>query len=363
MSASTGLKVGWVGLGPRGRDLIHNALFVEEAVVAAICDRDPNAVASCRRWLSTDGRGASPAPYTDFSAMLASDIDAVIIATEVSLHASMSIQALNAGKHVLSEVPAIATVEDAARLRAAAQESGRTFMLGENCCFWAFVETWRTMYRDGLLGRVWYAEAEYLHNAVSLMRDAAGRATWRARLHAIQYLTHDLGPLLYILDDRCVSASGFAPDYNPVSEHSTGTPNEIGMFRTAKGALIKVFAGFGIEREPVCHNFCLYGSKGTLETTRDGSYLTRAYLKGVPNAAGMATIPTGISYTDVPEELLRLHGGGDYLMIRDFVRSVLEGREPRVGIDLAVAMSIPGIYAHMSKEQGGVPIEIPRMQP
>jgi predicted dehydrogenase len=352
------LRVGWAGLGPRGRDLIANALWVPETEIAAICDRDPAALASCRSWLARGGKGAGPVPYGDFASMLASDIDAVVIATEVSLHAPMAIQALDAGKHVLSEVPAITSIEDAARLRTAARRSGRTFMLGENVCYWAFIEEWRGMYREGRIGKAWYAEAEYLHDVAHLMRDAEGRPTWRSRLNAIQYLTHDLGPLLYIMDDRCVSVSGFAPTYNPIPEHSTGTPNEIGIFRTAKGALIKVLAAFGIQREPATHNFCLYGSEGTLETTRDGSYMTHAYFKAADGNVALQTIATGISHDDVPAELLQSHGGADYWMMRDFVVSVLAGTPPRVGIELAIDMSIPGIYAHRSQEQGGIPIDI-----
>jgi predicted dehydrogenase len=352
------LRVGWAGLGPRGRDLIANALWVPEARIAAICDRDPAALASTRSWLAREARDGEPAAFTDFASMLASDIDAVVIATEVSLHAPMSAQALEAGKHVLSEVPAITCAGDAARLRAAVRGSGRTFMLGENVCFWAFIEEWRAMYREGRIGTAWYAEAEYLHNVVHLMRDASGRPTWRSRLNAIQYLTHDLGPLLYILDDRCVSASGFAPAYNPIAEHSTGTPNEVGMFRTAKGALVKVLAAFGIEREPACHNYCLYGSRGTLETTRDGTYRTRACFATPGGAAEATMLPTGLSHPGVPGELQRSHGGADHAMMRDFVLSSLHGTPPRVGIDLAIDMSLPGIFAHRSLELGGVPVGI-----
>ena len=107
--------------------------------------------------------------------------------------------------------------------------------------------------------------------------------------------------------------------------------------------MIKVLASFGLQREPACHNFCLYGSEGTLETTRDGSYFTNAYLKGSTGVAELTVIKTGLSRSDAPGDLLRSHGGADYLMIRDFVSSVLGGTPPRVGIDLAIDMSLPGI--------------------
>jgi predicted dehydrogenase len=359
------LRLGWAGLGPRGRDLITNALHVPGARITAVCDREPGALERGRAAVTTGGSGAAPAAFTDFRRLLDSDVDAVVIATDVAQHAPMAIQALRAGKHVLSEVPAITSAADAAGLRAAVAASGKTFMLGENVCFWSFVEEWREWYRAGRIGQAFYAEAEYLHNVVHLMRDAEGRPTWRSRLNAIQYLTHDLGPLLWILGDRCVSASGFAPAFNPIPEHSTAAPNEVAIFRTEKGALIKVLAAFGLEREPAVHNFCLYGSAGTLETTRDGSYQTNAWIKGPTGHPSSETIYTALSSpaSGVPPALLESHGGADFLMLAHFVRSVLDGTLPRVDIDLAIDMSLPGIYAQASHEQGGIPLEIPRDSP
>jgi predicted dehydrogenase len=353
------LRLGWAGLGSRGRDLVANALHVPGARISAVCDRDPAALGRCTDWLSREGHDAAPAAFTDYAALLASDVDAVMIATDVAQHAPMAIQALAAGKHVFSEVPAITSAADAAALRAAVQASGKLFMLGENVCFWSFIEEWRDWYRSGRIGTAWYAEAEYLHSVVHLMRDAEGRPTWRSRLNAIQYLTHDLGPLLWILDDRCVSASGFAPAFNPIPDHSFAAPNEVGIFRTEKGALIKVLAAFGIEREPACHNFCLYGSGGTLETTRDGTYQTRAWFRRPSGPPQAETIVTGLSGPGVPAELLASHGGADYLMLAHFVRCVLDGSPPRVGIDLAIDMSLPGIYAQLSHDQGGTPLALP----
>lgn len=355
------LRIGCAGLGPRGRGLLKNIPYIKDAVISAICDIDQGVINSCVEFLKNDINITELKIFTEFSKMLASDIDAVIIATDISLHARMSIEALKAGKHVLSEVPAITSIEDAAKLYNAVQESGKKFMMGENCCFWAFINTWRTMYLDGLIGRAWYAESEYLHNAVSLMRDKNGKPTWRSEINSIQYLTHNLGPLLYILDDYCTSVSGFAPEFNPISDYCTGTPNEIGMFKTAKGALIKIFTGFGIEREPACHNFCLFGSLGTLETTRDSKYITNAYMKCIPNTTEMVKIPVGISYPDIPEDLLIGHGGADYLMLKSFVKSIIDNTTPPIDINLAINMSIPGIYAHLSKEKGGIPLVIPHI--
>lgn len=352
------LKIGCVGLR-RGRDLLSNVVGMPNVTISAICDRDDGRLGSCESWLRDGEKLDSFKCFRDFNEMLQSDIDAVIIASEAASHVRMSIEALKAGKHVLSEVPAIHSLEEATELYRAVKASGRKYMLGENCCFWAFIETWKRMYNDGLLGNIWYAEAEYLHNVCYLMKDKDGNPTWRASYHAIQYLTHDLGPLLYIMDDRCVSVSGFAPDINSIPEHSTGTPNEVAIFKTAKGALIKVFISFGIQLEPARHNFSMYGTKGTLETTRDGEYSTLAYLNSIPNTTSMITIPVSASYPGISEKVRSGHGGADYFMLESFIKSIIEDTKPPVDVDMAIRMSLPGIYAHASKEQNGVPVSIP----
>lgn len=354
------LKVGVVGLR-RGRSLLNDMLLIPQVIISAICDKDEERLNSCKTWLNREKHIDNFVSLNSFEELLNTDIDVVIIATEVQLHVAMSIQALKAGKHVFSEVPAINSLEEAKELYQAVKKSGRKYMLGENCCFWAFINTWKEIYESGRLGDVWYSEAEYLHNVVELMKDEAGKPTWRSSYDAIKYLTHDLGPLLYITDDRCISVSGFAPKINPIPEYSTGTPNEVAIFQTAKGALIKVFVSFGLQREPARHNFCMYGSKGTLETTRSGDISTLAYFKDLPHTTDLINIPVGTAYPGSTTKILGGHGGADYYMLKSFVNSVIEDSKPLIDVDLAIRISLPGIYAHMSTQQGGVPIKIPNI--
>ena len=352
------LKVGVVGLR-RGRSLLSDMLLMSEVEVKVICDKDKERLESCEEWLKNEKKIEGFECIDNFEDVLNSDIDAVIIATEVSAHVRMSIQALEAGKHVFSEVPAINTLEEAKALYKAVKKSKRKYMLGENCCFWAFINTWKEIYESGRLGDVWYAEAEYLHNVVELMKDKNGNPTWRASYDAIKYLTHDLGPLLYILNDRCISVSGFAPEINPIPESSTGTPNEVAIFKTEKGALIKIFVSFGLQREPSCHNFCMYGSKGTVETTRSGEKATLAYFKDIPHTKDLMRIPVDNSYPGTSASIIGGHGGADFFMMKSYIKSIIEDTEPPINVDLAIRISLPGIYAHMSTLQGGIPVKIP----
>jgi len=46
-------------------------------------------------------------------------------------------------------------------------------------------------------------------------------------------------------------------------------------------------------------------------------------------------------------------------MVKDFINCLVENKKPALDVDFAINMSLPGILAHESAVQGGVPIEIP----
>lgn len=349
------LRVGIVGMH-RGLHLMSNLLDNPNVIIGAVCDANDQRLQRGVDLVRTKQPNAPCAAYRRFEELLGAPVDALLIATDAALHVDMSIQAIQAGKHVLSEVPAIHSLEEAQALYRAVKQSDRMYMLAENCCFWAFIEAWRNMHRSGRLGDIWYAEAEYLHNVAALMRDAAGNPTWRASYHAIRYLTHDLGPLLYIMDDACVTATGFIPEINPISDYSTGQPNGLGVFKTRKGAMIRIFIGLGITREPSRHNFSLYGSKGTLYTTQNGPMATLAYFSDLPQTDELIRMPLGTGYPGYGESG---HGGADRVMLDRFVQAVLQGQPSPVPVEMAIRMSLPGVYADLSANQGGKPIDIP----
>ncbi len=81
---------------------------------------------------ATAERFAIPFVGQEFEALLARpDVDAVVLCTPNWLHASQSIQALAAGKHVLVEKPMADDAAAAAEMAAAAGRSGRVLALGQ----------------------------------------------------------------------------------------------------------------------------------------------------------------------------------------------------------------------------------------
>ena len=350
----TRYRVGISGLR-RGASLARVFALIPECQIAAACDPDAHRL---HAFGAEHPKAALCANYHD---MLEVGLDVVVVATPLPQHCAQSIAALDAGCHVLQEVPLGQSVDDCYALLSAVRAHPRLkFMLAENCCYWAHIQSWVEMYAQGLIGTLTYAEAEYVHDVRSLMRNPDGTPTWRASLPPIHYCTHSLGPLLWVTGERCVSAVGMATP-SKLDPELASPDIEVGLFETATGAAIKVLCGFKIVREPSFHYYSIYGTQGCLETERPpGTMQTHAYLGQAPHTHNMAVLPLAESRHDAPREARAGgHGTAEYDMIRAFLRSICDDTVPPVDIYRALDMALPGLCAHHSAAQGGQPVPIP----
>ena len=349
------LKVGVVGAG-RGSSFVAVLSRLPEFSVAAICDINESLAAGLAE------RYSVPTVHTDFAALLGEDLDVVVVATPPEFHVPYSVAALERGCHVLCEVPAANCLEECPRLAQAALAGPGKYMLAENCNYWAFLESWRELVRQGRLGQVLYAEAEYIHSLPSLRRHADGSPTWRAFLPPIHYCTHSLGPLLALQGDRVVRAVGMHTGSHVDPEFGS-LDLEVGLFHTADGAVIKVLCGFGVVREPAFHYYSVYGSRGCLETTRGPDHpfgTTLAYFDDVPHLRNMIRLPLDTRHSDVPGWAAEGgHGTAEYALIRAFADSLLQDTPPPICLRRALEMSVPGLVAHQSALEGGKLLEVP----
>jgi len=109
------VKVGVIGLGAWGREILSILGRLPQAEVAAICDNYP-------AFLRRSGRNApGAAQEADYTALLKNpEIRAVIVATPTQDHREITIAAIKAGKHVYCEAPLANTIEDARAIAQAA---------------------------------------------------------------------------------------------------------------------------------------------------------------------------------------------------------------------------------------------------
>ena len=133
--------------------------------------------------------------------------------------------------------------------------------------------------------------------------------------------------------------------------------NGVALIKTAKGAVIRILICFGAYVH-FDHNYRLMGTRGNIHTDLKVEVYNAhsfATLHSVPDSYGN---PIEIPVTTGTNGG---HGGADGKMFADFISCVTEGRKPILDVDFAITMSLPGVLAHESAIQGGMPMEIPKI--
>ncbi len=363
------LKIGVLGLR-RGLSHLRNFLAMDEVEVIGACDRFPLCRERAEEHIAAAGAQTKCIP--EFGDLLEMNPDAVVIASNGKRQVDHACQAMEAGCHVLSEIPGADTQEELIRLRDTVERTGKTYMLGENSCYSGFLGYWRKWILENRFGPISIAEAEYLHylpqtlclsNGVRLSpSEASGRThgvkpIWRADQPPIQYLTHDLGPLLEVLDDRCVSVTCLSAPWR-CTEAPLRSDGQIALFHTAGGALIKIMVTLNTRR-PSEHRYRLFGTGGSTEMfSYEGC--TRVFDRNDDHRDGWKVLPASRSAVD--DDPTGGHGGTDMKLARHFAGTLIEGRPSPIDVYRAIEYALPGILAARSADLGGAPIAIPDLR-
>jgi myo-inositol 2-dehydrogenase/D-chiro-inositol 1-dehydrogenase len=120
-AANSAVTVGLIGAGSRGTYVTGLVAKNTPARVVAICDVVDGKSEKAATAIGVE----NPQIYKDYHQLLASDVNAVIIATPVFLHAEHFEAAVKAGKHIYIEKPASADVEGCKRIMRAADAADR----------------------------------------------------------------------------------------------------------------------------------------------------------------------------------------------------------------------------------------------
>ena len=139
------VKLGIVGLR-RGRHVGALVWHDKNVKITAVADKDVAVLAETKRMYEEEGKLSDVLYFDTYEEVLAADIDAVYVCTDKPLHTRHVLMALEAGKHVLSEIPVIETEEEARILLDAVRSHPELkYMTAENCNYWAHIEAWKKM--------------------------------------------------------------------------------------------------------------------------------------------------------------------------------------------------------------------------
>ena len=148
------IKVGVIGYGYWGPNLVRNFMTAPGSVVARVCDLREERLSSLEKLYP------SLKTCTDSTELINDpQIDAVVIATPVSSHFDLASAALRAGKHVLVEKPLAAKSDQARRLVDEAAARKLVLLVDHTFVYTPAVRKIRELITSGQLGQIYYYDA------------------------------------------------------------------------------------------------------------------------------------------------------------------------------------------------------------
>ncbi len=367
-AASPTVRIGVVGGGFGSAFQWH---LHPRAKVTAVCDIRPDRLNTLSEVYHCGNK------FKDFREFLQHpELDAVAVFTPAPLHAWMDIEAMKAGKHVISAVPAGRTEEELEMILETVKRTGMKYMMAETSYYRPEIMTCREWSAQGRFGTIFYSEAEYHHEGLQpLMYDDRGFPTWRYGYPPMHYPTHSTGMIVPVTGERLVEvqAVGWGDGHQILATNPYKNPfwNTTGFFKTSGGhaSRISVFwhvAAGGTERGQFFGDRLSYimerpeHSPNTVcRIAKDG--------KTVMDSNGYPEGDVSLEAYKQPDHFERLpeplrvktgHGNSHTFITHEFVSAIAEDRHPTVNIWEAIAYTLPGLVAHQSALKGGEVMKI-----
>ncbi len=224
------LRVGVIGAGFIGR--VHMRTFgeAEGAEVVACTDVSVDLAKAAAK-----EHGIAHA-YASAAELIASpEVDAVVVAVPNSLHAELTVQALEAGKHVLCEKPMALNSAAARKIVEAEKRTGKTVMVAHQMRWLAAPQETHKLVAAGELGRIYNAKCGMMRR-----KNIPGWGSWFTRMAEsgggplIDIGVHVLDMAIWLMGSpKPVSVFGatyaeFGPEKRGIG--SWGTPQWDGVF-------------------------------------------------------------------------------------------------------------------------------------
>lgn len=396
------VKIGVVGLGSRGRNLMKKNIRINGTKVIGICDLNEECISLALK--DAESLGEKPKVYKSYEEMLSDPkLDAVLITTSWSSHITLACKAMEAGKAVAMEVGPAMSLQECYRLVETQEKTGVKFMFLENTCYNREVLLFINMLRQGLFGEIIHADGCYQHCVTDIVYNeykafnegvpGNERIINRMMRNMEPYPTHDLGPIAKALNinrgNRFISLTAMSSKSRGLGAYVEKTYGKeaAGAFAPlAQGdvvnTMLKCAGGETVMLTwntalpvPASKGFKFYGTNGAYHEE-----LSSVYIDGVTKhdeKAPATRIWEPISsyekkykhpgwiwfdrnkfmekYSINP----KAHGDADYLILMAFADCIREDYDPPIDVYDAATWIAVSVLAEQSLALGGQPVFFP----
>ena len=295
--------------------------------------------------------------YKDFDEFINSGLDGVVLCNYFHEHAKYAIKAFEAGVAVLCETTAAASLGECVDLVEAAERTNAKYMLAANSPYYRGVHAMKERIEKEVFGKVIYADAEYIHPAGGMSKDAEmdyDNLHWRMTLPSCYYNMHTLGPLMYLTNTvpvKVVCKSAKADlTYKITDCVKTFTITEMDNGAVFNSTGVVDVGSSGKWFRIACEN-------GTLETARYDQAGTKLVEVNHDSKEIKTLEFTWATCGDLtPEEDAKYggliggkgHGGMDFILLYRFIKFLRGEEKPFFDVYRSVALSAAGILAWYS---------------
>jgi len=184
------IKLGIIGYGYWGPNLVRNFTNTDGCLVTHICDLDTKKLEIAKKiYPSIDTTSSIDEIFSN------PQIDAVVIATPVSTHFDLALKALESSKHILVEKPLTDSIEKAKILGAKAKEKDKVLMIDHTYLYTPAIQKIKELIDSDSLGQIQYIDSTRINlglfqTDVNVMWDLA---------------VHDIAICCYLLNEKPIS--------------------------------------------------------------------------------------------------------------------------------------------------------------
>ena len=384
------VRVGFIGLGNRGKSLLDVVLAQNECVTA-VCDLYADRAESAANKVE-EKSGKRPAEYTDYKKLLADEsVDAVVISCAWEDHVMIAVDAMRAGKAVGLEVGGAYSVHQCWELVKTYEETKVPFMFLENCCFGRRELMALNMVELGLFGKVVHCSGGYHHDLREEIAFGRENRHYRLRNYLTRncenYPTHELGPISKVLKinngNRMVSLTSTASkaeglhDYalrkKPDDEFLCNAQVNQGdvvttVIKCANGETIVLTLDTTLPRF-YSRGFTVRGTRGMYEEATDSVFLDNGEDSKYDWNWRANKVGNAASYTDeydhpiwkkyIEDGVQGGHDGMAYLEFKFFFDALRNGKPMPVDVYDAASWMVITALSEVSIANGSAPVEIP----
>jgi predicted dehydrogenase len=341
-----------------------------------------NLVAVCRRTKSKldelgDAFGIEKR-YTDFDDVLKDpEVDFVHINTPIPDHATQSIKALEAGKHVACTVPMATTVDECKRICDLVKETGLKYMMMETVIYSREFLFIKEMVDKGEMGKIQFIQASH-------QQDMDGWPDYWPGLPPMHYATHCVGPCLALTRDDAEYVSCFGSGTireELIPKYHSPFAVETAHIKFRKSDLsARIYRSLFDTARQYRESIDVYGSKKAFEwpLIENEKPVVHTAKKPEPEIPEKTSVPDyghllpeeigqftmgGVYDSDQKQHLSFIqgagHGGSHPHLVHEFVSALVEGRAPYPNAPQSANITCVGILAHESAMKGGEIIGLP----